>query len=32
MILKKNAKAIFALPDGDTKFFDVVSGVLQRDT
>ena len=27
----KNTKAILRSPDGDTKFFDIVAGVLQRD-
>ena len=29
-MLYKNAKEILRLPDGDTYFFDIVTGVLQR--
>ena len=28
----KNAKAIVCSPDGGTDFFDIVAGVLQKDT
>ena len=32
MMLYKNTKAIVRSPDGDTDFFDIEPGVLQRDT
>ena len=32
MMLCKNMKAMFCKPDVDTDFFDIVTGVLQRDT
>ena len=32
MILYKNTKVKIHLPDEDTDFFDIVTGVLQRDT
>ena len=32
VILYKNTKAMVHLPDGDTDFFDIVTGVLQGDT
>ena len=32
MMLYKNSKAIVRLSDGDTDIFDIVTGVLQRDT
>ena len=32
MILYKNAKVKVCSPDGDTKYFDIVAGVLQGDT
>ena len=31
MMLYKNMKAIVRSPDGDTDFFDIVTGVLQGD-
>ena len=31
MILYKNIKAIVSSPDGDTVFFDIVTGVWQGD-
>ena len=30
MMLDKNTKAMVLSPDGDTDFFDFVTGVLQR--
>ena len=32
MILNKNTKVKIGSPDGDTDYFDIVAGVLQRDT
>ena len=32
MMLYKNTKAMVYSPDGDTVFFDIVAGLLQRDT
>ena len=32
MMHYKNTRPIICSPDGDTDFFDIVSGVLQRDT
>ena len=32
MILHKNTKVKVRSPDGDTDFFDIVVGVLQRNT
>ena len=32
MMLNRNTKAMVRSTDGDTDFFDVVAGVLQRDT
>ena len=32
MMLNKNMKAMVHSPDGDTNFFDIVTGVLQGDT
>ena len=32
IMLNKNMKAIVCLSDGDTNFFDIVSGVLRGDT
>ena len=32
MMLYKNTKEMVRLPDGDTNFFDIVTGILQRDT
>ena len=32
MMLYKNTKEQFCSPDGDTDFFHIVSGVLQKDT
>ena len=32
MILYKNMKVKVRSPDGDTNYFDIVAGVLQRDT
>ena len=32
MILYRNTKAKVRSPDGDTNYFDIVAGVLQRDT
>ena len=31
-MLYENTKAILCSPDGDTEFFDIVTGVLQGDT
>ena len=31
-ILYKNTKVKVRSPDGDTEYFDIVAGVLQRDT
>ena len=31
MILYKNTKVIFHLPDGDTNFFDIITVVIQVD-
>ena len=32
MIMYKNTRAFARSPDGDTEFFDIIAGVLQRDT
>ena len=32
MILYRNTKVKMRSPDGDTDYFDIVAGVLQRDT
>ena len=32
MILYKNTKVKVRSPDGDTEYFDIVTGVLQKDT
>ena len=32
MMLYKNMKAMICSPDGDTDFFDIVTGVLRGDT
>ena len=32
MMVYKNMKAMVHLPDGDTDFFNIVTGVLQRHT
>ena len=32
MILYRNTKVKVRSPDGDTDYFDIVAGVLQRDT
>ena len=32
MMHYKNTKAIVCSPDGDTDFFVIIAGVLQRDT
>ena len=32
MLLYKNTKAMVCSPDGNTDFFDIVTGVLQEDT
>ena len=32
IILYKNRKAMVRSPDGDTDFFDIVTGILQADT
>ena len=32
MMLYKNTKVKFRSPDGETDYFDIVAGVLQRDT
>ena len=32
MVLYKNAKALVRLPDGDTDFFNIFTGVLQGDS
>ena len=32
MMIYKHMKAIFCLPDGDIVFFDIVTGILQKDT
>ena len=32
MILYRNTKVKVRSPDGDTEYFDIVAGVLQRDT
>ena len=32
MIMYENTQAFVKTPDGDTKFFDIIGGVLQGDT
>ena len=32
MMLYENTKSMVRSPDGDTEFFDIISGVLQGDT
>ena len=32
MVIYKNTKVMFRPPDGDTDFFDIVTGVLEGDT
>ena len=32
MMLSKNMKVKVCSPDGDTDYFDIVTGVMQRDT
>ena len=32
ILYKKKTKAVVRSPDGDTDFFDIVIGVMQRDT
>ena len=32
MVLYKNMKVMFCLPNGNTNFFEIVAGVLQGDT